>query len=603
MSTKSRSVAALTWGTVLLLPLVLVSLRHLRPPRPLPPVPSASPAPRIVTTPLARPDPSAGAGQRQQGTRSSGPDDAAAGAPARIKRSSGAPRRNVEADQLFAGSRAVHLEIDLPPEESEKLQGWHWRRSSTDRPEARATVREGDRTWTEVSVQLKGSAGSFQSIDEDPGLTLKFDTVHKDQRFHGLKKISLNNSVQDATFIAEKLCREIFLAGGVPVPRATHAVVLLNGRNLGIRVLVEGYNRQFLRQHFGDVSGNLFDSGFVQDINQDLSINSGDHPEDRSALDRLVEACAEPDLDRRMKRLEQALDVDRFLAFVALEVIVCHWDGYAMNRNNYRVFHDRQRDRVVFLPHGMDQVFGAGRGSTSQPIFPRMRGLVAQALLETSQGARLYVETLTRLQDRVLQVEAALARVDQLAVPVRAVLAETEPDQLPFYLRRIEDMKSAIHERALSLTEQLRGSTNPPPASGLVPVTGWYARGETGEPEMLEEKDRNGRSCLVLRAQSPGTVASWRSVQSLPPGRYRFECRVRCEEVGQQASLEPAGAALRVDGSPPLRRISGTRGWTKLTQPFRVGRGGPFEVELRLELRSDSGEVWFEKESLRVVQE
>ena len=30
---------------------------------------------------------------------------------------------------------------------------------------------------------------------------------------------------------------------------------------------------------------------------------------------------------------------DRFLSFLATEVMLCHWDGYALNRNNFRVYH------------------------------------------------------------------------------------------------------------------------------------------------------------------------------------------------------------------------------------------------------------------------
>jgi len=41
-----------------------------------------------------------------------------------------------------------------------------------------------------------------------------------------------------------------------------------------------------------------------------------------------------------------------------MEIMLAHWDGYAQNRNNYRVFHDFDSGRLVFLPHGLDQMFG-----------------------------------------------------------------------------------------------------------------------------------------------------------------------------------------------------------------------------------------------------
>ena len=75
--------------------------------------------------------------------------------------------------------------------------------------------------------------------------------------------------------------------------RADHAVVTLNGRELGLYVLVEGYSKQFLKRHFKRTGGNLYDATVVQDIDTPLQVNSGKNPGDRSELDRLVEATRE----------------------------------------------------------------------------------------------------------------------------------------------------------------------------------------------------------------------------------------------------------------------------------------------------------------------
>jgi spore coat protein CotH len=101
-----------------------------------------------------------------------------------------------------------------------------------------------------VAIHLKGSAGSFRPVEDKPALTLNFDKFAPGQRFHGLKKIHLNNSVQDSSYLSEQISRELFLAAGVPTTRATQAKVQLNGRNLGVCVLVEGWNKQFLKRHF-----------------------------------------------------------------------------------------------------------------------------------------------------------------------------------------------------------------------------------------------------------------------------------------------------------------------------------------------------------------
>src|SRR5204863_6314993 len=59
-------------------------------------------------------------------------------------------------------------------------------------------------------------------------------------------------------------------AAGVPAARAAHARVELNGRDAGLYVLVEGYNKRFLKRHFGDARGNLYDSEFMHDVTEPL---------------------------------------------------------------------------------------------------------------------------------------------------------------------------------------------------------------------------------------------------------------------------------------------------------------------------------------------
>jgi hypothetical protein len=71
-----------------------------------------------------------------------------------------------------------------------------------------------------------------------------------------------------------------------------------------------------------------------------------------------------------------------------MEVAIWDWDCYAMCRNNYRIYHDPIADKIVFMPHGMDQIFHNPQGS----ILPEMKGLVARAVLETHEGRRQYFE-------------------------------------------------------------------------------------------------------------------------------------------------------------------------------------------------------------------
>ncbi len=507
-------------------------------------------------------------------------------------------------DQLFGGLEVLSIRIDIPEEGMDRLRGYFWQQGSEARPEVLAAVREGGKTYRDVALHLKGAAGSFRPVDANPALTLSFDKHEPDQRFHGLKKISLNNSVQDPSFLSEKICRELFLEAGVPVPRAAHARVTLNGRDLGLYVLVEGFNKQFLRRHFKNVSGNLYDGGFVQDVNDRLSANCGDQPDDRTEVGRLLEAALEPDSARRLDRLEKVLDVDRFLAFIAMETMLCHWDGYAMNRNNYRLYHDLDSGRMVFFPHGLDQMFGVSRSSPTQPIVPRAQGLVAQALLQTMDGRRRYLEKFSQLHAAVFKVDRLLKRVDELAEALRPALSRSGVHAVQLFDYEVGRLRERIALRARSIEEQLAA---PSPilrfdGSGAASLGGWRPKRDSGGAELSKTKDPEGRLVLLISAPAGRNIASWRSRVVLSAGRYRFEGKVKCKGVAANDGDPRSGAAFRISGRAAAKKLSGNRDWTELSYPFEVG-GESTEVELVCELNAARGEAWFDADSLKLVRE
>ena len=73
------------------------------------------------------------------------------------------------------------------------------------------------------------------------------------------------------------------------------------------------------------------------------------------------------------------LDLDRFISFVAVEVILWHRKGYPMKQNNYRVYNNPASGQMVFLAHDFDELFGQVDG----PIDPVWKGLVAESVLST----------------------------------------------------------------------------------------------------------------------------------------------------------------------------------------------------------------------------
>ncbi|MEO8426321.1 MAG: CotH kinase family protein [Verrucomicrobiota bacterium] len=496
----------------------------------------------------------------------------------------------------------IHIEVAAG--DVEILRGYHWngwRGNLVERPEVVATVREGGMVYTNVALHLKGAAGSFRPFDDKPAFTLNFSRKATEQRFHGYSKISLNNSVQDQSYLSEAISRELFQAAGVPVPHSDHATVLLNGRDLGLYVLTEGFGKPFLKRYFKDVSGNLYDGGFVQDITGNLVPNSGDKPADRSDVEHLIEAALDRDPRNRWQRLVQVLDMERFVSFLAMEVMTCHWDGYAMNHNNYRLFHDVVADRMVFMPHGMDQMFGMFRSTPGSSIQPSMQGLVARAVTTTPEGHRLYLERIATLRTNIFLEEKLTNRVYELSRRIRPTLAAYDPDLARDHDIQVAFLCQRIVERARSISEQLGAPKEPIQfdASGVAPLSGWTLRINSQQQGSLrfEKAERDGRKLLKVSASQGGDTGSWRTRVLLPAGRYRFEGNARTSDVGPGG-----GVCLRNSGFHDAQVKATDDNWSLLQ--FNLTVEQPLaEVELICELRAAQGEAWFEEESLRLVRQ
>jgi hypothetical protein len=468
-----------------------------------------------------------------------------------------------------------------------------------NRKYVRATIKEGETVYEEVGIHLKGAAGSFRGLDDRPALTLNFDKFKQGQKFHGLDKMHLNNSVQDPSYMTEILCGDLFLAAGVPTPRGAHARVELNGRDLGLYVLKEGFDKTFLKRHFKNATGNLYDGGFIREITEPLEKDSGEGDvKDHADLKALAEAAQELDPGKRMERLQRVLDLDRFISLMALEIMTWHWDGYAMKHNNYRVYHDPAADKIVFFPHGMDQMFW----EPNAPLLPNMEGLVARAVVTTAEGRRRYRERISMLLTNVLKVEVLTNRMNELQARIRPVLVSISPDAARNHDGAVNNLRNQIVQRIQSL-HSLINEPEPKPlefdAAGTALVSGWQ-RLDQFSSATLDKVSDGSKQTLHIRANGH-CIASWRARVLLEEGHYRFEARVRTAGVIPTRDEKGEGAGVRISQASRSHKVAGDMPWQKVHYDFTVPPGQD-EKLLVCELRASKGEAWFEVESLKLVR-
>ena len=491
------------------------------------------------------------------------------------------------ADALFTNGLVLVLKIDVPSAGMRSLR-------RDGRTYVRATVREGKTVYTNVLVRLKGGAGSYRQVDDKPGLTLKLDETNG-PAFHGLRKLHLNNSVQDPTYLSEWLCGELFREAGVPAPRAAHALVELNGQRLGLYVLLESVNSEFLGQYFKNPHGNVYSQGPNADINHPLEQIGGRETSNRADLRALAAAAREPGASR----LAQVLDLERFLSFVAMETILCHWDGYTFNVKNYAVYHDLDTGKMVFIPHDLDQMLRNGQ----ERIVPQAHGMVSSAILRVPETRRRYLERVGELYTNVFVAPVLLRRIDALVAKLTPAISNYDANLAREFAANAANLKSRVTNRARGLAAQLRvaqpaalSAANP----SLAPQ-GWLPAGEESGAKLARVQDLQGKPALMIGARGP-TTASWRATVSLEPGQYAFEGLARATGVEPlRDEKKGEGAGLRISGTQKARlnKLVGDSPWMKLVYEFQVTREAT-AVELVCELRATRGEVWFDVASLRL---
>lgn len=490
---------------------------------------------------------------------------------------------------LFRG--VIPIEIDLGQSQYAELKS-----NPRGYVEGRLTI--AGTHFDRIGVHLKGAVGSFQPLDQKPSLTLKLDRYQPGQSVGGLKKLHLNNSVEDSSYLNEWLGSTLVREAGIPAPRVWHARVRLNGRTLGLYVLKEGFSREFLQHSLANASGSLLEPNPRQDVRGTFHLNVGG--KDPVALDQLGALRAvldEPDLQRRRERFDQLLDRDHFARFLAMEILLGHRDGYALARNNYRLYVSSNPTSFVFLPHGMDQLLQNPKALAN----PFMAGDVARSWMEIPENSLLYDQTLERLNSNLLVPSHVSALLEDVWKGIRGSLRISEARTLRNELERLRARAQQRHEFLSSHFAQPK--TQPLVFQGtLAQLRRWKSgAAHTGTVTELVSTDKTAPT-LRLSLNSPGWVSAETSVM-LKPGRYRFRSVIRVQGFEPLPFGRHQGAFLRIAGTEIRSKETDRADFPKSIElEFEISGKETQVRTLVCELRGKSGSAWFDLDSLQIEQ-
>lgn len=228
-----------------------------------------------------------------------------------------------------------------------------------------------------VGVRVRGNA-TAESLYGKPSLKLDFawddpavEGCASPREVLGQRKLNLLNMRQDPSFIRIPLASELYRSVGVPQPRASYARLTINGEYTGIVVMSQNIDRKFLGKWFPSNDGMMYEAACFCDVS--TVTQPVDEASTCFARDFSVDACDEPNPEHDptdwsqleqfaaelaglssgfYPEVEQFFDFDGFLTLWAATMFLGSGDGYFLNQNSYRIYHDPSAGTFAMIDHG-----------------------------------------------------------------------------------------------------------------------------------------------------------------------------------------------------------------------------------------------------------
>jgi len=309
-----------------------------------------------------------------------------------------------------------------------------------------ATVTIDGETIEGAGVRKKGHLGSQST--EHPSIKLKFDEFNEGGRYLTLKRLALNNSKSDGSYLRMCLTSDAFMAADIPAPRCTHGFLTVNGDPRGVVVVAEELKKPFLRRWFEDPDGTLFEGtatdwrdGFYGGLEQETNVGEVDLTVELDAIFEILNFTLDDTLEAE---LEAFIDLDAFYRFWAMESIVWHRDGYSGNANNYFMYSDpADGNRFVWLPWGADSTLRADTRNNVPDSVLAFGKLTHRLYGNPASRARFYAVQ-AELLANAWDPDGMIARADRAEVVVGR---RVQPDLAGGFPGQVNTVRNVVRDR------------------------------------------------------------------------------------------------------------------------------------------------------------
>ncbi|PWJ57893.1 CotH protein [Dyadobacter jejuensis] len=230
----------------------------------------------------------------------------------------------------------------------------------------------------QVGFRLKGNSSLMTSwargIYKLP-FRLNFKKYDK-QSLHGFQELSLSPAFNDPSLIREKVASDLFRAAGVPAAQTSFCKVYIDfgddTQYCGVYTIVEVVDDTMIKNQFGEDDGNIYkpESTFASFTASQFEKKNNKKKADFSDVEQFITFLNAPyrttEPVRWRQEMEQALNVDGFLKWLAMNTLMVSWDSYGAMAHNYYLY-QAQNGQLNWIPWDQNEAMSTQKEGMAPP--------------------------------------------------------------------------------------------------------------------------------------------------------------------------------------------------------------------------------------------
>lgn len=238
---------------------------------------------------------------------------------------------------------------------------------------------------------------------EKQSFKISFNTYNS-FTWQGLQKMNLNGSANDPSMIRSKICWDAIRDAELPGARSSFVKLYINSEYRGLYSNIEHIDENFANLYFPGskyssqfkclypapldyISSNPTSYNYFEFGRRPYDQTTNDYTQDYRELSTFISILNQTPIADLPCELERKFDVDSWLRYAAIDVLMGNWDGYIYNKNNYYLQLDYHTGQFHYLPYDLDNTLGIdwvgqnwttrnvmswAPSSESRPLFKRL---------------------------------------------------------------------------------------------------------------------------------------------------------------------------------------------------------------------------------------